>query len=76
MTLNDYFIKYGTAGLRALAKEAGTTVGYLLQLNYRPEKLPSIQMASRLVAASNGQLTLEGLANPQKVLAREARKAS
>lgn len=75
MTLNDYFIQYGTSGLRELADKAGTKLSYLLQLNYTPAKRPSIQMASRLVEASGGKLTLEGLANPKKVLVRDAKLA-
>lgn len=76
MTLNDYFIKHGTKGLRELAEKAGTKLSYLLQLNYSTGKRPSIQMAQRLVEASGGALTLEGLANPQKNLVREARKVA
>lgn len=75
MTINDYFVRYGTKGLQGLADRAGTKLSYLLQLNYSPSKRPSITMASRLVEASGGELTLEGLANPKKVLVREARKA-
>ncbi len=74
MTLNDYFMRHGTKGLRDLAEKAGTKLSYLLQLNYSTDKRPSIQMASRLVEASNGALTLEGLANPKKVLVREGRR--
>ena len=76
MTLNDYFIKHGTKGLRELAEKAGTKLSYLLQLNYSTGKRPSIQMAQRLVDASGGALTLEGLANPKKSLVREARKVA
>lgn len=75
-TINEYFIKHGTAGLRALAEKAGTKPSYLLQLNYMPSKRPSIDLAQRLVEASDGELTFEGLANPQKRLAREARRES
>lgn len=69
-TLNDYFRNHGTEGLRALAERAGTKVSYLLQLNYMPTKRPSVKMCERLVKASNGALTFEGLANPKKVLVR------
>jgi len=73
-TINDFFIKHGTEGFRRLAERAGTKVSYLLQLNYMPSKVPSVRMAQRLIAASDGELTLEGLANPQKRLAREVRR--
>lgn len=76
MTLNDYFITHGTKGLRDLALKAGTKLSYLLQLNYTPTKRPSMEMASRLVDASGGVLTLEGLANPKKILVREARRST
>lgn len=75
MTLNEYFIKHGTQGLRDLAEKAGTKLSYLLQLNYSTGKRPSIPMALKLVEASDGALTLDGLANPQKNLVRVARRA-
>lgn len=75
MTLNEYFIQHGTKGLRELASKAGTKLSYLLQLNYTPTKRPSIPMALKLVDASDGVLTLEGLANPQKTLVRDARRS-
>lgn len=76
MTLNDYFIKYGIKGLRELAEKAGTKLSYLLRLNHSTGKRPSIQMAQRLVAASDGAFTLEGLANPTKNLVHEVRKVT
>lgn len=70
-TINDYFLKYGTEGFRKLAAKAGTSVGYLQQLNYSTKKRPSISMAEKLIEASNGELTFEGLANPRKILVSE-----
>lgn len=74
-TINAYFLAHGTEGLRTLAQKAGTKLSYLLQLNYMPTKRPSVAMAQRLIEASDGELTLEGLANPQKRLVREVRAA-
>lgn len=76
MSLNDYFIKHGTEGLRELAEKAGTKLSYLLRLNYSTGKRPSIQMAQRLVEASDGAFTSGGVANPTKNLVREARKVT
>lgn len=76
MTINDYFAKFGTKGLRELAARSGTKLSYLLQLNYVETKRPSMQLAVRLVEASDGILTLDGLANPQKATLRERRLAA
>lgn len=76
MTINDYFAKFGTKGLRELAARSGTKLSYLLQLNYVETKRPSMQMAVRLIEASDGLLTLDGLANPQKITIRERRMAT
>lgn len=73
-TLNDYFLRHGTEGLRGLADRAGTKLSYLLQLNYSTEKRPSMLMAQRIAAASNGEITLDGLANPKKELVKRAGK--
>ena len=69
-TLNAYYRRHRKAGFKALAEKAGTTMGYLYQLNYVPTKKPSLAMAKRLVEASNGEITYEGLDNPRKVLLR------
>jgi hypothetical protein len=73
-TINDYLLKYGQAGFARLAKRAGTKVSYLNQLNYDTNKRPSMEMAQRLVKASGGEITLDGLANPKKRLVREVQK--
>lgn len=85
MTLNEFFIRHGSSGFEKLAEKAGTKVSYLQQLNYLPEKKrPSMAMAQKLVDASvelnrddpaMSVLTFDGLANPKKVLVREARAA-
>lgn len=69
-TLNAYFLKHGKAGLRHLAAKTGAKVGYLQQLNYVTRKKPGKKLALKLVEASNGEITLEGLDNPVKVLKR------
>lgn len=68
MNLHDYYKKHGTDGLVALAASVGSTLGYMQQLLYQPEKLPSIKMASKMVSASKGELTFEGLANPVRLI--------
>lgn len=74
MTLSDYFKQKGRDALRDLAAAAGVSDGYLLGLIYQPERLPSTGLCKRLVDASGGLLTLDGLANPQKQLVgREGR---
>lgn len=73
MNLNDYYIKHGTAGLERLAQESDTKLSYLKQLVYTTNKRPSIEMARRLVAASGGELTFDGLANPVKRLPKDLR---
>lgn len=73
MTLNAYFLRHGRAGLRALALATGARFGYLQQLNYVTRKKPSMALALKLVAASGGEITLDGLANPVKVLKRPRR---
>jgi hypothetical protein len=73
-TLNDYFQKHRTEGLRILADKAGTKLSYLQQLNYDPRKRPSMERAKAIVAASNGEITLDGLANPEKRLVPKQRK--
>lgn len=72
-TINRYYLKYGTEGLNDLAVRANTKLSYLQQLNYVLTKEPSLKLAKRLVEHSAGELTLEGLANPEKLLIREAR---
>ena len=75
MTLNQYYLKYGTKGLELLAERSVTKLSYLKQLNYVVKKMPSLELAKRLVAQSDGELTLDGLANPVKVLVRDAKAA-
>ena len=76
MTINEYFIRHRTDGLRRLADRAQTKLSYLLQLNYTPTKLPSIKMAKRLIDASDGELSFDGLLNPTKTLIRDSKKAA
>lgn len=72
MNINDYYIKHGMPGLEKLALGANTKLSYLKQLVYTEgKKLPSIDMAQRLVDASGGELTFIGLANPVKRLPRD-----
>lgn len=74
MNINDYYIKYGMAGLEKLAEKAGTKLSYLKQLVYTTNKRPSIEMAERLVKASGGKLTYRDLANPVKRLPRDVKR--
>lgn len=64
MTLSEYQQIYGTAGLIRLAERAETQLSYIRQLICTAGKRPSAAMALRLIRASDGQITLEGLANP------------
>ena len=67
MNLQDYFLNHGMAGLDKLAEGSGLRKSYLLQLVYVPTRRPSLSSAQKLVEASGGQLTLNGLANPYKI---------
>lgn len=67
MNLQDYFLKHGMAGVARLAERSGLQKSYLLQLVYVPTRRPSLASAQKLVEASNGRLTLNGLANPYKI---------
>lgn len=73
MGLADYLEKYGHKGLEELAEKAGTSKGYLTRLAYQPWARPSLNLAARLVKASGGVLTFEGLANPRKYQGRRER---
>lgn len=68
MTLSKFFQDYGLDGLRKLASEAGTSVGYLYQLIYDDSRIPSRDLSRRLVAASKRKLTIDGLKNPVRLL--------
>lgn len=74
MTLSEYFSIHRMQGLRRLADETGCKLGYLQQLLYVPTKKPSMTVATRLIKASNGELTYEGLANPIKKLVRQPKQ--
>lgn len=64
MTLYEYYFVHGTDGLTKLAADAGTKLSYLRQLIYETRKRPSIEMASKIIDASGGKITLHGLCNP------------
>lgn len=70
--MTEYFNKYKTLGIRALAERANTKPSYLLQLVYSPTKVPSLPMALRLVRGSDRKLTFEGLAREPEEVEREA----
>jgi hypothetical protein len=76
MNINDYYIEHGMSGLEKLAQASNTKLSYLKQLIYTEGKLPSINMAQRLVDASEGKLTFVGLANPVKRLPRDLKIAA
>ena len=64
MTITEYFIQHRHAGLRKLADGAGTKYRYMLQLVYKEERTPSARLIKKLIAASEGVLTFEGLSTP------------
>lgn len=70
-TINDWYRAHRRRGLRELAEKVGTTDHYLMQLNYNPAKRPSADLALRLIEATDGAITLEGLCNPVKRLMSE-----
>lgn len=74
MTLNDYYLKFGTAGLQRLADKAGTKLSYMKQLIYDPDKQPSMNMAKKLIEASGNELTYSELANPVKKLPKDVKR--
>ena len=51
MTLNDFYLAYGTEGLRALAQRSGTTLRYLIKVNCRA-LTPGPEMMRRLIEES------------------------
>lgn len=63
MRLSEYFLDFGQDAFLALAKKARASVSYLTRLAYTRD-LPSMPLAKRLVRASDGKLTLEGLSDP------------
>lgn len=63
-TIADFYQRNGLGGLRRLATGARTDLSYVRALLYSPTKNPSLKMAIDFVAASDGQLTFEGLAYP------------
>lgn len=72
MTLYDYYTKNGASAIAELAEKTQSSHKYLMGCVYRA-RCPSMQLASKLVAASGGQLTYEGLANPTKYIPNGAR---
>lgn len=64
MTLYEYYLAHGTAGLAELAQKAGTKLSYIRQLIYEPRKRPSVDMAEKIIVASENKITLHGLCNP------------
>lgn len=63
-TIGHFYQQHGLEGLRRLAAGARTDLSYIRALLYSPSKNPSLKMALDLVAASNNELTFEGLAYP------------
>lgn len=51
MTLNDFYIQYGTDGLRTLAQRCGTTLRYLIKVNCQA-LTPGPEMMRRLITES------------------------
>ena len=72
--LIDFLAVYGRPGLREIAKTAGTEEIYLVRLCYDACKRPSLGLADKLIRASEGFLTVEGLLNPARVSMRQLRK--
>ena len=64
MTLAEYQAIYGTKGLVELAERAGTKLSYIRKLICVEGSVPSAPMCLRLIDASNGRLTLQGLVHP------------
>lgn len=66
MGIGEFLEQYGRAELDRVAEKAGASKAYLLRLAYQPTAMPSLKLSKRLVEASDGRLTFEGLANPRK----------
>lgn len=64
MTLAEYQQIYGTEGLRNLADSCGTKLSYIRKLICVTTNRPSSEMALKMIEASGGKLTLEGLVYP------------
>lgn len=71
MTLYEYYVVHKTEGLRELAERAGTKLSYIRQLIYETRKRPSVDMAAKIIEASGGQVTLDGLCNPSPLTTAE-----
>lgn len=63
-SISEFYQRHGLDGLRKLATGARTDLSYIRALLYSPTKNPSLKMAIDLVAASDEELTFEGLAFP------------
>lgn len=70
-TITHFYRTHGQKGLRELANSVGTTEGYLVQLSYNPKKRPSVGLAKKLIDASGGEITLDGICNPIKTLKQD-----
>jgi transcriptional regulator with XRE-family HTH domain len=60
MNAKQYREKFGKLGCEALAEAAGTSYAYVYQIAIGHRR-PSVELAQRLVEASNGQLDLISL---------------
>jgi DNA-binding transcriptional regulator YdaS (Cro superfamily) len=57
MTLADYINEHGRGTLTRLAREIGTSKGYLSDLVNDPKRRPSVDMAKSIEAATGGTVT-------------------
>ena len=64
-TVKAFYDKHGQKGFDRIAERAETRTSYLRQLMYaNGGKTPSLKMALAIVRASDGEISIEGLAEP------------
>lgn len=61
MLIKDFISKFGREELEVIALAAGTTLIYLADQVANGHRKPSPELAKKLVAVSNGRLTLPDL---------------
>lgn len=66
MNAQTYLEVHGKTKFKAVVEEAGTTWGYMHQILKR-ERRPSVELAKKLVKASNNELDFVSLLAEEKV---------
>jgi hypothetical protein len=61
MTLADYINEHGRGTLTRLARDVGTSKGYLHDLINDPNRRPSVDMAKAIEDATGGKVSAIGL---------------